>query len=129
MQYPLRVLSFPVGFRYKNRFPVSIEDWAEQNFTLTFWLQSSRWDMIKKINTYYDINGFRYIWKDVIPQKASIAHEWRRVVLPSSRAEMEITEAGEMDQYEFKLELVTPIISTYPQGYIAIDEIRLSIPK
>lgn len=104
--------------------------WLEENasFTLSFWLQSQRWNMIDHFTVILKENNKQYVWENVAPAIVNTWNQWKRVCL--QRADAQITVSNETAK-TFQLQILTHIKNFNDEvgTYLSVDEIRLAKKK
>jgi len=100
-----------------------------QDFALTFWLRTDRWDMIDTISVRLSHGNERVTWDAVSPKVVNTFYDWRRAVVHKQEAARIEPPEQPFEGIEFRLTVQTRDV---PLGYgavLGIDEIRIAIPK
>ncbi|MFH1737421.1 MAG: hypothetical protein ABIH23_00335 [bacterium] len=102
---------------------------GREDFVLTFWLQTPRWDLPETISVYFSVRDRCYQWINVEPKIVNTFYDWRRVVLSGSEAQSVEKLDSPVGNLELRLAVDVRKVAEGLGSYLSIDEIRVAAPK
>ncbi len=121
---PLHWNSEPQVFHFEG--PIDPTSNPASPLTLTFWLHCQRAEMIETMDVEIHAFGKKIQWSAIEPEVVNTNFHWRRIVLHESNAFLQEKSSNDPARFTFILRVQTRDVVDVIEGFISIDEIRIS---
>jgi len=116
-----------INLAFRTSIKLTVPDRGNE-FVLTFWLLTTRWDWVESVSTEALYRGRRYAWMEVTPKTVNSLYDWRRVLLRGTQATM-TEEPGAGNPFDLRIHVVSRQAPDGLGGILCVDEIRIAVPK
>ncbi|HPA47539.1 MAG TPA: hypothetical protein PK395_17360, partial [bacterium] len=117
----------PMDLTFQTSIKLTVPDRGNE-FVVTFWLLTTRWDWVESVSAEISYRGQRYAWDGLVPRTVNSFYDWRRVLLRGTDATVS-EESRTENPFDLHIRVVPRQAPDGLGSTLCVDEVRIAVPK